>query len=502
MYVTEIELQGVRSFEHARLHLAKRINVFTGWNNSGKSTILKAVLGLQYFPPFEVTTDLRQPFVAPRPLVEVVLDGELGSATLANVTLPIRVTWEGERLTGRASHSTFQFGNGAIFATMAPNNGIYPYLSRRKAVAYHENVGSSESLAVKPHLDNLFAKLDYVSTSERPAFQPFMRACEDILGLRVSAVSASNGKRAAYIIDDFRNIPITAMGEGVTNILGLLADLFIADKKIFLIEEIENDIHPAALKKLLRLIAENAEKNQFLISTHSNIVVRYLSAEPESKLFRVSMTLRDRIPTSVVEEVPSEFSARRAVIEELGYDFSDFDLHGAWLFLEESSAERIIRDYLVRWFTPKLAGRLRTFAAGGVDHVEVKFADFDRMFVFLNLESAYKNRAWVLVDAGEAEKKVIESLRTKWTARGWSDDNFQQFGEHDFERYFPERFREDIDAACGETTDKQAKRERKSALLKRVIAWIDEDPSKAKAEFQESARDVIDRLRRIESALT
>ena len=214
------------------------------------------------------------------------------------------------------------------------------------------------------------------------------------------------------------------------------------------------------------------------------------------------MTLRDRIPTSVVEEVPSEFSARRAVIEELGYDFSDFDLHGAWLFLEESSAERIIRDYLVRWFTPKLAGRLRTFAAGGVDHVEVKFADFDRMFVFLNLESAYKNRAWVLVDAGEAEKKVIESLRTKWTARGWSDDNFQQFGEHDFERYFPERFREDIDAACGETTDKQAKRERKSALLKRVIAWIDEDPSKAKAEFQESARDVIDRLRRIESALT
>jgi len=496
MFVSEIKLQGVRSFEHAEVHLAKRINVFTGWNNSGKSTLLKAVLGLQYYPPFEVTTDLRQPLVAPRPLVDVVLDGDLGTSALANVTMPIRVMWDGVRVVGLTSQNTVHFGSNAIFAPLAPTNGIYPYLSRRKAVAYHENVGSAESLAVRPHLDNLFAKLDYVSTSERPAFLPFMRACEDILGLRVSAVAAPNGKRAAYIVDDFRNIPITAMGEGVANVLGLLADLFIADKKIFLIEEIENDIHPAALKKLLRLIAENANKNQFLISTHSNIVVRYLCAEPESKLFSVSMKLKDRIPTSTVEEVPSESSARRAVIEELGYDFADFDLHAAWLFLEESSAEKIIRDFLVPTFIPNLAGRLRTFATSGVDNVEPKLNDFDRLFVFLNLESAYKNRAWVIVDAGEHETKVVQELRDKWAPKGWNDSHFQQFVEHDFERYFPVRFKEEIDAACGEP-DKRKKRALKVELLNRVVAWIAEDQSIAKTEFSESAKEVIDRLQDI-----
>ena len=90
---------------------------------------------------------------------------------------------------------------------MAPNNGIYPYpFTTQSCRDTTKNVGSSESLAVKPHLIILFANSTMCRSPERPAFQPFMRACEDILAVRIM-VSASNG-RAAYT-DDFRNIPIT-----------------------------------------------------------------------------------------------------------------------------------------------------------------------------------------------------------------------------------------------------------------------------------------------------
>ena len=51
------------------------------------------------------------------------------------------------------------------------------------------------------------------------------------------------------------------MGEGVTNILGLITDLCVAENNIFLIEEPENDIHPKALKALLDLIASKADAN-------------------------------------------------------------------------------------------------------------------------------------------------------------------------------------------------------------------------------------------------
>ena len=501
MYVTQIDLFGIRSFETVRVPLASRINVFVGANNSGKSTLLRAVLGLQYPPPFDLRFDARHGYTPSASKFCVTVAGEI-PGNLRAITPPLSFEWEGNSFRGSApANGAFGVSN-PIFPANTSGNAVYPYLSRRKAVAYSENVRTNETSTIETDFKHLYAKLDYVTNFERPVFTPFTSACLDILGFKVSTDSSDAGKRGVLAIDNFRSIPISAMGEGVINILGLLVDLFIAEHKVFLIEEIENDVHPAALKKLLKLITNDQRGNQFLVSTHSNIVVRQLCSEPDSKLLNVTMRLVDKVPTSNVEEVPREAAARRVVLEDLGYEFGDLDLHAAWLFLEESSAEQIIRDYLVPWFAPELAGRLRTFAANGVNNVEVKFTDFDRLFVFLNLESAYKNRAWVIVDAGEMELKVVESLRTKWTPKGWATDNFQQFGEHDFERYFPERFKGEIDAACAETTDKQAKRERKSALLKQVVAWIKDDETNAKNEFQKSAANVIEQLKKIETAIT
>jgi hypothetical protein len=57
------------------------------------------------------------------------------------------------------------------------------------------------------------------------------------------------------------------MGEGIPHLLGLINDLCLAENKLFLIEEPENDIHPKALKRLLDLIIQKSQSNQFVIST-------------------------------------------------------------------------------------------------------------------------------------------------------------------------------------------------------------------------------------------
>lgn len=498
MYVTEVSLAGIRSFESASVQLARRVNVFVGANNSGKSTLLRAVLAIQHREQFPLATDSRLRYTTGSPKIKITL-AEL-SAQFSALVPPLILIWNGSRFDASTPANGAVGANDPTFPSTAPHNAIYPYLSKRKSVGHSEQVREQESMTVKTDFEYLYAKLDYVTNSERPVFPRFMRACQDILGFRVSTAPSGSGKRGVYIIDDFAQIPIVSMGEGVINIVGLLVDLLLAENKIFLIEELENDIHPSALKKLLELIVEDDRGNQFLVSTHSNIVVRSLCANADSKLFNVSMELEDRLPTSYIDEIPFESGSRRRVLDQLGYDFADYDLHAAWLFLEESSAEQIIRDYLVPWFAPSLTGRLRTFAAGGISKVEMKFNDFDRLFVFVHLESAYKNRAWVIVDAGEAEIRVIDELRAKWTPKGWASDNFQQFREHDFERYFPARFTDEIKAACTEV-DKKQKRELKAALLRRVVAWIADDTATAKVEFQDSARDVIERLQKIENAV-
>src|SRR5262249_19596834 len=146
-------------------------------------------------------------------------------------------------------------------------------------------------------------------------------------------------------------IYVEDMGEGVSSLLGLIASLCMADGNLLLIEEPENDIHPEGLKALLRSIVEKSANNQFIVSTHSNIVTKHLGAAPGGKVFKVELNYQPgQVPTSTIEEIPGTPEARIDVLRELGYELYDFDLWNGWLILEEASAERIIRDYLIPWF--------------------------------------------------------------------------------------------------------------------------------------------------------
>ena len=47
---------------------------------------------------------------------------------------------------------------------------------------------------------------------------------------------------------------------------------------------------------------------------------------------------------------------------------------------------------------------------GMYDKLKPKFNDFNRLFVFIHLEPTYKNKVWVLIDAGDDEKEIIEGI--------------------------------------------------------------------------------------------
>jgi hypothetical protein len=166
-------------------------------------------------------------------------------------------------------------------------------------------------------------------------------------------------------------------------------------------------------------------------------------------------------------------------------------------FLEESSAERIIREYLIPWFAPILR-RVRTVAAGGVDAVEPLFADFHRLFLFIHLQPAYTGRAWVRVDGDDAGRKVIKSLRDRFSSFG--ADAFSCWSEKQFEHFYPSTFSGDVTQALS-LSDKQDRRTAKLELLDKVVKWIDEDQDRARQAFAESAHPVIEDLQAIGRSL-
>ncbi len=502
MKIKAIELTNIRGFKSMeKTNFSASINVFIGANNSGKSTLLNCIFTLQ------------------RQGILVHSDITIGEQT-GEVKMYIEGMYYEVGILER--NSTFVFNpttnerkifnpignyihNPQPFPEKEPHNLIFPYLSKRKSINFNDQINEQNTNAVSGNFINLFSKIDRLVT---PQFQPgnkqYIKACNDILGFEISTLASTNGKKGVYFVHNQEHIPLTAMGEGVTNIIGLITDLCVAENKIFLIEEPENDIHPTALKSLLNFIIEKSSTNQFFISTHSNIVMKYLGGNNTSKIFNITSeltdTLRPNLFISKLTEVPNTLEDRKVILENLGYEFYDFGLWSAWLFLEESSAEVLIREWFIKWYVPKLKDKLRTFSANSLSQIIPKFDDFNRLFVFLHLEPLYKNKVWVIIDEGVEEEKIIQSLKSNYIKKGWNEKNFSQFTEHDFESYYPPRFKNKVNVILTEQ-NKQIKREAKKNLLNEVKQWIIEDEKIAKEEFKISALYVIQKLKEIANVI-
>lgn len=508
MKILSILIEDIRGFTGENIiNVSESINVFIGKNNAGKSTILKSLYALQQHEALS--------------LDDITFDRDYGR-------LYARIKSEGFKFRGngippgeirftiRASngekthHYTDESGTNRAYNSGELNhneyNFIYPYLSKRKVLFYEEEINRNNSRLISENLTYLYAKLDNVLNSPNDEISDYFKeSCHKVLGFQIKTKITDKGKKAIYFINDMYDIPLPAMGEGVANIIGLIVDMVISKGKIFIIEELENDIHPQALKALLSLIVENSTVNQFFISTHSNIVMKVLGAVKDAKVFKVSNEEFDRklvrMRLSSCEELLTAVDRRNA-LEELGYDFFDYDLWKGWLILEESSAQTII-DFLIKWFCPGLLNKLKVVSAGGVDKVSSKFNAITDLFLFLHLEEMYKNRAWVIVDGGDKEKNLIDEFKrhfVKNDGSGWDNETFSQFSEHDFESYYPDTFKAEREKIF-QIADKGKKKLEKSNLIKKVVAWISENEMAAKNEFERSAVEVIEKLKMIERNL-
>jgi energy-coupling factor transporter ATP-binding protein EcfA2 len=503
MRVTSIHLKNFRSFKDSGLVELGSMNVLIGANNAGKSTLIKALYTMQDGNS-TIYQDVRLGIGSES--TEILIGVQdignyfAGSSNLLESKI-IWVLTNSEQLRAGNAYLGVKAGDSRNGLSKIPNidphHFIVPFLSQRKTMTYHEDVRSQHAMSVNSNLTFLSAKLARLSNPSFPDHKKYIETCQEVLGFVVTSIPSDNGLRPGIYLKNKETISIDQMGEGVPHVVGLLADLALSEGKLFLIEEPENDLHPRALKALLELISQSAEKNQFVISTHSNIVVRHLASMPDSRLYNITLNSEVQPGEAAVTLVENKPDARLAVLRDLGYELYDFDLWDGWLILEESSAERIIRDYLVPWFAPKLS-RIRTISANSISQVEANFEDLNRLVRFTHLEEAYRDAVWVRVDGDPIGKETCKKLQDRYAT--WKPDRFDFFDQEQFERYYPEEFKEDSATALA-IQNRQEKRAAKNELLARVRNWLDEDEVRARKALGTSAKCVIAHLQKIESQL-
>jgi predicted ATPase len=537
MRIKTVELINLRSYDQVKIELSSRINLLVGANNSGKSTIIHSLLNLQYHQFFK--GDIRALETGAKIYTEIVDISKKDNLTFYNsqshneyeesdkftIAWGIadnnqseenlyynsylnvkRVKFHRVQLQSNKGLEELKLKRFPRFSDFEDkNNFIYPFLAKRKTDYYTSNSNKEDTFRVTDTLRNLAAKIQKIGNSSHPQNQRFLDLCVDILGFKIGVIpteQSNSGIEPGVYVTDTSLISIRTMGEGVANIVGFIILLLTENNKLYLIEEIENDIHPKALKKLLALISEKSAQNQFVISTHSHIVLKYLGVTEGSKIFYIDWSPKNSegqsVPTSKISEVPNTPEKRIEILEKLGYDFFDFELYNSYLILEESTAERIIRDFLIPTFVPSLYGKIKTIAAGGVDDMEKRVADFNRLFVFIHTSPAYFKRAWVMADGDEAGSKVIKSLQDKFTL--WPKDHFLNFKSAAFEHYYPTRFKAEAEKVLA-MPHGLAKQKAKGNLAIKVMGWALKDDQLAKKEFAISAKEVIDLLKVIDKRL-
>ena len=487
------------------------MTLVVGENNSGKSTLLQGILAVQqqYIGPESIR------YGANTGKIRVEMAAFHALEFHANLRDPIRNTTNTDSIVAMevsfhrepaGSEWTCLLPNNSTnawshFSSDQPNNAIVPYLSTRRGGTMLENIGAQFAYNLNAGHQHIYAKID-ACVSSRELREPFAAACKEVLGFEVTTWNSQNGKTAGLEVNARRreHIPLTQMGAGVAHIVGLIVELLMAERKTYLIEELENDLHPGALRALLQLVERSVVLgNQFVISTHSNQVVRHLGSIEDTRLYQVERVTNSMPPESRLRAVANEPPARRDLLRSIGYELMDYDLFSAWLILEESSAEAVVREFLIPWFAPKLNGRIRTIAANGAGDVEPRFVDLHRLMTFVHLEPIYKNQAWVWCDGDEAGRAAISKLRAFF--KTWSQDHFVALDFDDFEIYYPGAFAADIKRVLA-IADHQNRREAKASLCENVKLWLRADIERGKTALGDSAQSLIGKLKAIEDLVT
>jgi predicted ATPase len=504
MLFDSVSVRGFRSIADTGVLPLGPVTLLVGRNNAGKSSLLRGVYSLQNGSPFQ-QSDIRlgdtravidltfsklPRFLLTNPVLAKLASSGLDGPGVINCTRDRNTLWQIRVSVADTVVSLEGFPGDE------PNNLLFPVLSGRRVTLYREQVNARNAHQVQHTDNNLVSRIMSLSGSRLPEGIRFRELCHRILGVELNIMPEENGQQILGTqVDRYTNIPLEAMGAGLSGALSLIVSLSVADGNLFIIEEPEDDLHPAALKELLDAIADSSSRNQFIISTHSSIVLTRLSRLPSLKVFHV--TSNNALPPSSSFTEIETGSERIGVLQDLGYGLADLDLSEGWLIFEESSAERLVRQYLAPWFAPGLT-KLRTLAARGAGRVEPLFEDFREMFLFAHMEPFYRNHAWVIVDGDETGRSVIERLRTNFA--DWPSDHFRYWTRNDFELYYPHEFA-DRTRQVLEISDRRKRQKEKKALLDQVISWIAEDEQSARDAFAESAADVISILKGIEAEL-
>lgn len=342
--ITTLRLQNYGCIKDLKLEGLGGLNAFIGPNDSGKSTILRAVRTLcqAMFHRWSLVDGVPAPF-AHGLVDESRLDSmwttfsyELRGLRQHVVADHLRTNGDDYGVEGWNIVEGARRPAGAQSALHPEFTGLPAWMVRldadglrrpaalipdRQLVSFfNERGGGLASVydAIRNRGDESFA---HITESVRKLF-PTVR----YIGLRNASAST---KELQIELEKGEKVPAEAMSEGLLLYLAFAALPHLETPPVILVEEPENGLHPARIKDVVAVLREVSKTSQVFLATHSPLVVNELRPE---EVFVTTRSVDRGTMVTRLDQTPN-FEKRSSVYEngELWIAYADGNQESALL---------------------------------------------------------------------------------------------------------------------------------------------------------------------------
>ena len=390
MHQLELKIKNYKCFsEEAGFDAIERVNLIIGRNNSGKSSLLdliEAVTSKKYEFNRSTWRDNQRP--------QVIFQAPV-SEKVATATFPRNISG------GRIVRNHGDYGQQYIGKTLkwsksgegrninanlidCDDEGIQPPL--RESGDYHQRLINNMPVALEGKIfRRLLAERDILpepaSTTDiqistngsglTNAIQCFINKSDlpsdlveqsildglnkifshDAYFTDIVCQLHDNNLWEIYLEEKHKGrIPLSQSGSGLKTVMSVLACLILAphlEKKpinsyVFGFEELENNIHPALLRRLNEYIYKASIEHDFIyfLTTHSNVLIDQFSKQSDAQIIHVTHNQQSSICTTA-----HTYIENNGILDDLDIRASDI-LQSNGVIWVEGPSDRI---YLNRW---------------------------------------------------------------------------------------------------------------------------------------------------------
>lgn len=398
MYDLAIKAKNYKCFkEETGFDAIRRVNLIIGRNNAGKSSLLD-LIEIVITKKYEVERSTWRENQRPEIIFEAEITEEVINRVFSTNTSGGRVTGNhghyGQRYRGRAirwskpgkennpeellscndqginpplmrSGYAKELTNkmsipleGKVFRRLLAERDILPEFSSPKSITIGNN-GSGLTNAIQNFINRSNLPSNLVETSILNALNSIF--AHDAVFTDIVCQLHENDTWEIYLEEEFKGrIALSQSGSGLKTVISVLACLILVphlegkplSQYVFGFEELENNIHPALLRRLNDYIYNAAIENEFtyFLTTHSNVLIDQFSKQNDAQIIHIT-----HVNSVATCTTANTYIENNGILDDLDVRASDL-LQANGIIWVEGPSDRI---YLNKWINLWSNGELK-----------------------------------------------------------------------------------------------------------------------------------------------